>query len=50
MSGRAGEAPGDLEVRLLRGLRIAQTVITLVILVGLSLPNLLAGASAFHPG
>lgn len=44
-----GEAPSDLEVRLLRGLRIAQTVITLVILFGLSLPNLLAGAAAFHP-
>lgn len=49
MSGPAGEAPGDPEVRLLRGLRIAQTVITLVILFGLSLPKVLRGVWAFHP-
>jgi hypothetical protein len=49
VTGFAAGTSTDLEVGLLRGLRIAQTVITLVILCGLSLPNLVAGASAYHP-
>ncbi|WP_345383322.1 hypothetical protein [Pseudonocardia yuanmonensis] len=49
MAPVSGELDGELSARLLRGLRIAQTVITLVILFGLTLPNLLAAVAAYHP-
>jgi hypothetical protein len=38
----------DLSTQLLRGMRIAQTVIVLVILVGLNVPNLLANLGGYR--
>ena len=42
-------AESDLSTRLLRGLRVAQCVIVLVILFGLNLPNVLTGSPAYRP-
>ncbi|GAA4560363.1 hypothetical protein [Pseudonocardia xishanensis] len=43
-------AERELSARLQRGLRVARTVIVLAILLGLNLPNLVAGSAAYHPG
>jgi len=40
----------ELSARLHRGLRVARTVIVVAILLGLDLPNLVAGSGAYTPG
>ncbi|GAA1841556.1 hypothetical protein GCM10009836_21180 [Pseudonocardia ailaonensis] len=49
MTVATGLLETDLSARLLRGVRVAQCVIVLVILLGLNLPNVLAGAAAYRP-